>query len=51
MSKHFGIQDNIKAVAEQADMELKGKNKNLLLKAMVHAADFGNSCREYPIAI
>ena len=52
MSKHGGIQNELKGWKELSDEErdFKGKNKPNLLRALVHAADISNPTRPYDIA-
>ena len=51
-SKHGVLQGEIKGVAESPEdkQELSGKNKGLILKALVHAADIANPTRPFDIA-
>lgn len=52
MTKHGVIQGDVKVIAElpAEGRELSGKNKALLMKALVHAADIGNPTRPFEIA-
>lgn len=52
MGKHGEIQNAIKGFGQLApeERELSGKNKRILLKALVHAADIGNPTRPFEIA-
>lgn len=52
MSKHGNIQQELKAISELPENEraLDSKNKSLVLKAMVHAADIGNPTRTFDIS-
>ena len=52
MSKHIGLQNELKAIndLEEEKRELDTKNKPLMMKSLVHAADIGNPSRPYEIA-
>ena len=52
MGKHAGIQNEIKEIGSlpEAERELSGKNKNILLRAVVHAADISNPTKPFDIA-
>ena len=53
MTKHGSIVNDLKAVMNlpEAEREYNGKNKALLLKAIVHATDIGNPTRPFEIAL
>ena len=53
MTKHGEIMKSITELANlpENERELNGKNKALLLKAIVHAVDVGNPTRKFDIAL
>jgi len=52
MSKHGAIQKELSNFSQmpEDDREFKGKNKDFLMKVLVHAADIGNPTRPFEIA-
>ena len=52
MGKHAGIQNEIKAIGQlpESERDLLGKNKNVVLRAVVHAADISNPTKPFDIA-
>ena len=52
MSKHAGIQDEMKAIGELPEGErlIGSDNKMAVVKALVHGADICNSARPFEIA-
>lgn len=48
MSKHFTFMNEIKQMPSR-EIDLAGKEKYDILKALVHAADIGNPCRPFEI--
>lgn len=50
MTKHAAIMQDLKALVAAEDKELGSKNKQCLIKAMVHAVDIGNPARKFEIA-
>jgi len=53
MSKHPSIQKEIIEIGKLAEEEkdLSGKNKNIILRAIVHAADISNPTKPFDIAV
>jgi hypothetical protein len=53
MSKHPGIQKEIIEIGKlpEEERDLSGKNKNILLRAVVHAADISNPTKPFDIAV
>jgi hypothetical protein len=49
MTKHFGFLAELKALKSKDDLDLSGKHKPEIMKALVHAADIGNPSRPFHI--
>lgn len=53
MTKHADVVKQLTAISQlpEAERELNGKNKAILVKAIVHAMDVGNPTRKFDIAL